>query len=158
MYTNIDNDLRLYAIKYWLQQHPNLIARDLLNELIIEALSIILEYNTFTFNGKDYIQIRGTAMGTKVAPTYVNLAMGYLENNLYETIEDRYGTTAKNTFTKNWKRYLDDCFIIWDERIDKIEYFLQILQNLHKNIKFTIEVIPPTSLSTILTRISSRNP
>ena len=140
MYTNIDNDLGLYAIKYWLQQHPNLITRDLPNELIIEALSIILKYNTFTFNSKDYIQIRGTAMGTKVAPTYVTLVMGYLENNLYQTIEDRYGTPAKNTFTKSWKRYLDDCFIIWDERIDKIENFLQILQNLHKNIKFTIEV------------------
>ena len=80
-------------------------------------------------------------MGTKVAPTYVTFIMGYLENNLYKTIEDRYATTAKNTFTKNWKRYLDDCFIIWDERVDKIENFLQILQkNLHKNMKFTIEV------------------
>ena len=140
MYTNIDNDLGLYAIKYWLQQHPNLITRDLPNELIIEALSIILKYNTFTFNSKDYIRIRGTAIGTKVAPTYVTLVMGYLENNLYQTIEDRYRTTGKDTFTKSWKRYLDDCFIIWDERIDKIENFLQILQNLHKNIKFTIEV------------------
>ena len=112
MHTNIGSDIGLYAIKYWLQQHPNLITRDLPNELIIEALSITLKYNTLTSNSKDYIQIRVTAMGTKVAPTYVTLVMGYLENNLYETIEDRYGTTAKNTFIKNWKRYLNDCFII----------------------------------------------
>ena len=79
-------------------------------------------------------------MGTKVAPTYVTLVMGYLENNLYDTIEDSYGTTARNKCTKNWKQDLDDCFIMWDERIDKIENFLQILQNLHKNIQFTIEV------------------
>ena len=39
-------------------------------------------------------------MGAKVAPTYITLVMGYLEKNLYETIENRYGTTAKNTFTK----------------------------------------------------------
>ena len=45
-----------------------------------------------------------------------------------------------NAFTKNWKQYLNDCFIIWDGRLDKIENFLEILQNLHKNIKFTIEV------------------
>ena len=128
------------CLKYWLQQHSYLLTGDLPNELIIDVLSIILEYNTFTFNSKDYIPIRGTAMGPKVAPTYVTLVMGYLENNLYETIEDRYGTTARNKCTKNWKRYLDDRFIMWDERIDKIEHFLQSLQNLHKNIKFTIEV------------------
>ena len=128
------------AINVWLQQHPNLLTRDLPNELIIEALSIILKYNTFTFNSKDYIRIRGTAIGTKVAPTYVTLVMGYLENNLYQTIEDRYRTTGKDTFTKSWKRYLDDCFIIWDERIDKIENFLQILQDLHKKDHYDTNV------------------
>ena len=74
-------------------------------------------------------------MGTEVAPTYVTLVLVYLGNNLYETIEDSYRTTARNKCTKNWKRYLDDCFIMWDERIDKIDTFLQILHNLHKNIK-----------------------
>ena len=59
-------------------------------------------------------------MGTKVAPTYVTLVMGYLENKLYNIIENKYGLNHKNKFVISWKRYLDDCFVIWDEGIDKI--------------------------------------
>ena len=33
----------------------------------------------------------------------------------------------------------NDCFIMWDERIDKIDNLFEILRNLHTNIKFTIE-------------------
>ena len=139
MYTNIDNDLGLIAIKYWLQQYPELIVRNLPSNFICEALTIILQYNTFIFNQVNYIQIRGTAMGTKVAPTYVTLVMGYLENKLYNIIENKYGLTHKNKFFTSWKRYLDDCFIIWDERIDKVDNLFEILQNLHTSIKFTIE-------------------
>ena len=42
-------------------------------------------------------------------------------------------------FVTSWKRYLDDCFMICDERIDNIDNLFEILQNLHTNIKFTIE-------------------
>ena len=78
-------------------------------------------------------------MGTKVAPTFVTLVMGYLENRLYNIVENKYGLIQKNKFVANWKKYLDDCFLIWDERIDKIDNLLDILQNLHMKIKFTIE-------------------
>ena len=98
MYTNIDNDLGLIAIKYWLQQYPELIVRNLPSDFICEALTIILQYNTFIFNQFNYIQIRGTAMGTKVAPTHVTLVVGYLENKLYNIIENKYGLDHKNKF------------------------------------------------------------
>ena len=78
-------------------------------------------------------------MGTNVAPTYVTLVMGYLENKLYNIIENKYGLDHKNKFVTSWKRYLDDCFIIWDERIDKIDSLFEILQNLYMNNKFIIE-------------------
>ena len=139
MYTNIDNDLGFIAIKYWLQQHPELIVRNLPSDFLCEALTIILQYSTFIFNQVNYIQIRGTAMGTKVAPTYVTLVMGYLENKLYNIIEKKYGLAHKNKFVTNWKRYLHDCCIIWDERIDKVENLFEILQSLHTNIKFSME-------------------
>ena len=82
-------------------------------------------------NQTNYIRIHGTATGTKVAPTYVTLAMGYLENKLYKIIENKYGLAHKNKFVTRW--------IIWDERIDTIDTLCKILQNLHTNIKFTIE-------------------
>ena len=49
MYTNIDNDLGLIAIKYWLQQYPELIVRNLPSDFICEALTIILQYNTHSY-------------------------------------------------------------------------------------------------------------
>ena len=81
----------------------------------------------------------GQLWATKVAPTYITLAMGNLENQLYNILENKYGLTHKNICITSWKRYLDDCFIIWNERIYKIDNLFEILQNLHTSIKFTIE-------------------
>ena len=51
---------------------------------IIKGTKIILNNNSFQFNNVNYIQTRGTAMGTKMAPTYVTLTLAYLEENLSE--------------------------------------------------------------------------
>ena len=42
------------------------------NTLII-LLEIVLKNNTFEFNNKCYIQLQGTAMGTRLAPAYANI-------------------------------------------------------------------------------------
>ena len=97
MYTNIDNELGKEAITYWVANHPNQL-RNISKEFIIKALAIVLECNEFTFDTKNYIQIRGTAMGTKVAPTYATLVMGFLEIKLYRQIEEKYGIDIKRQF------------------------------------------------------------
>jgi hypothetical protein len=43
--------------------------------------SIVLGKNYFEFNGKVYRQRQGTAMGTRVAPTYANLFMAQFEKS-----------------------------------------------------------------------------
>ena len=113
MYTNIDNQLGVEAITYWVSKDPNLLPRNISKDFIINSLKIVLEYNTFTFDTDYYIQVRGTAMGTKVAPTYATLVMGFIETRLYEQIEEKYGINIKNHFINKWWRYLDDCFLIW---------------------------------------------
>lgn len=40
-----------------------------------EMLSLILQENSFQFNGKDYLQTHGTAMGTKMAVAFANIFM-----------------------------------------------------------------------------------
>ena len=47
--------------------------------------------------------------------------MGFIESRLYEQIEEKYGINIKNHVINKWWRYLDDCFLIWDTRIDSIE-------------------------------------
>ena len=60
---------------------------------IIEGVDIILNNNSFQFNNINYIQRLGTAMGTKMAPTYATLTIVYLEENLCEIIGENTATT-----------------------------------------------------------------
>ena len=78
----------------------------------MEGIKTILENKTFMFDGCFYNQIRGTAMGTKFVPTYATLVLAYLEEKLYAHLEDVDKDLAEYV-TGNWKRFLDDCFIIW---------------------------------------------
>jgi hypothetical protein len=50
-----------------------------LTECLEEMLTLVLKNNNFTFDGNHYLQINGTAMGTKMAPSYANIFMGDLE-------------------------------------------------------------------------------
>ena len=43
-------------------------------------LSLILQENSFQFNGKDYLQTHGTAMGTKIAVAFANIYMAKIES------------------------------------------------------------------------------
>lgn len=62
------------------------------------------------FNDIIYKQKVGTAMGTKVASPYATLVLDYLEEKLFSNIQDYTVTFIR----KSWRRYLDNCFIIWD--------------------------------------------
>ena len=60
--------------------------------------------NNFTFNNKHYLQIHGTAMGTKMPPSFANLFLGLSEAN----------ALAKTPFKPHiWLRYIDNIFMIW---------------------------------------------
>ena len=104
----------------------------------MNSLKLILENNFFSFEDDIYLQVSGTAMGTKVAPTYASLVMGYLEEHLYSRIKDIFPTVADN-IKNSWLRYLDDCWIIWNKNYGDHKLFYEILNNLHQSIKFTSE-------------------
>ena len=42
-------------------------------------LRLILQENSFQFNGKDFLQTQGTAMGTKTAVSVANILMAKIE-------------------------------------------------------------------------------
>ena len=79
LYTNIEHNLGIEAITYWLNQYRHEVNQRFTNEFITDAIKIVLENNTFFFNDEFYLQTSGTAMGTKMAPTYANLVLAYLE-------------------------------------------------------------------------------
>ena len=47
-----------------------------------DMLGRILKENYFQFNGKNYLQIHGTAMGTKMAVSFTNLFMSVVETEI----------------------------------------------------------------------------
>ena len=82
--------------------------------------------NNFTFNNKHYLQKHGTAMGTKMAPSFANLFLAKFEHD-----------ALTNAPYLPRLRFLDDIFVIWTEDSDKLKVFVDYLNNLHPTIKFT---------------------
>jgi hypothetical protein len=40
----------------------------------------------------------------------------------------------------HWYRYVDDTFVVWTHGQEELHRFLQHLNTIHSNIKFTMEV------------------
>lgn len=138
LYTNIDHELGIKAIKYWINKLGNKIASRFTEDFICDAIRIVLENNTFHFDNKFYLQIKGTAMGTKMAPTYANLVLAYLEETLYENLRNTFGSDYSKYIESHFLRYLDDCFIVWPTKwnIDDLD---KELNHLHPSLHFTKE-------------------
>ena len=92
-------------------------------------MDIVLKNNIFEFNGNFYLQIQGTAMGTKMAPAYANL--GKLEIELKQ---------LGNPHILIWKRFIDDIFVVWTGSKTEFITYMNILNKVHKTIKFTYEL------------------
>ena len=140
LYTNIDHQLGKTAISFWLDKNTNKVHSRFRKNMILEATDIVLRNNTFHFNDQYFLQLVGTAMGTKMAPTYANLVLGYLETKLYDQMQEMHGLNFRLFLENNWKRYLDDCFIIWNDQHGNTEDFDKALNELHRKINFTKEI------------------
>ena len=84
----------------------------------------------FEFNGQHYLQVQGTAMGTKLAPAYANMFMGRLEK-LFMSVTIR---------PFSWLRFIDDIDMKWLHGRDNLDTFLQEANRLHSTTRFTAEV------------------
>lgn len=138
LYSNISHDLGYKAIKYWLNEyydHSNRIPA----KLILEGCKLILENNCFEFNNEYFVQTSGTAMGTKFAPSYATLVLGYLEQNLYNQIYQTFGKTTAEKIKNNYKRYLDDVFLIWDKQDGEVSTITNLMNDLDSKLSFTCD-------------------
>ena len=78
-------------------------------------------------------------MGTKFAPPYSCLSVGYLEETkLYVQLPYHFTAPICEIIIKWFLRYIDDGFILWPKG-SNIELFFQILNNLNTDVQFTIE-------------------
>ena len=79
-------------------------------------LSLIRKENSFQFNGKDYLQTHGTAIGTKMAVAFANIFMVNIEKEILRQ------STYKPLV---WKRFIDDVFSLWNITKDEVDDFIE---------------------------------
>ncbi|XP_071160966.1 uncharacterized protein [Mytilus edulis] len=128
LYTNIPHDDGIEACREVWNSRYTLRPP---TECLIQLLTLVLQCNNFTFNGEHFLQVNGTAMGTKMASSYANIFMGKLEqrilnSSLYQPL--------------SWFRFIDDIDMKWDNTKQELNLFIQHANDAHPSIKFTYEI------------------
>ena len=82
LYTNIPHNDGIEACREAWDQRA---VKEPPTECLVQLLTLVLKHNNFTFNGEHFLQINGTAMGTKMAPSYANIFMGKLEKLIIQS-------------------------------------------------------------------------
>ena len=100
------------------------------NTYLIKLLEKVLKCNNFDFNGDHYLQVGGTAMGTKVAPAYANTFMGWFEEKYVYNYHKQ---------PLLWKRFIDDIFLIWQYEETDLDEFVTYLNDSMQSIKFEMD-------------------
>uniref|UniRef100_A0A8C5WH29 Reverse transcriptase domain-containing protein n=1 Tax=Leptobrachium leishanense TaxID=445787 RepID=A0A8C5WH29_9ANUR len=131
LYNNIPHDQGIKACRYYLKKKYS----DDMTSYIIELLTYILTHNFFLFDGKYYLQKRGTAMGTSCAPNYANLFLALWEETMVFTDKTKKYTVN----VSKWFRYIDDIFLLWHSSEDLLKEWLNEL-NIN-NIGLTLTLI-----------------
>uniref|UniRef100_A0A803JSK4 Reverse transcriptase domain-containing protein n=1 Tax=Xenopus tropicalis TaxID=8364 RepID=A0A803JSK4_XENTR len=127
LYTSIKHDQGIAAISYYLGQDGNMELG--MKEFILQGIEFVLHHNYFWFNNKYFLQLCGTAMGTRFAPSYANLFMGYWER------EHLKGWEANLSL---WRRYIDDIIIVWRGTETDLKEFLNGLNSNDMNLEFDL--------------------
>ncbi|XP_063415986.1 uncharacterized protein LOC134697633 [Mytilus trossulus] len=127
LYTNIPKDEGIAACeKVWntrKDKHPQ-------TDCLVQLLKLVLENNNFIFNDKHFLQIDGTSMGTKMAPSFANIFMGDLEERILLSVPYK---------SLSWLRFIDDIDMKWNDTAEHLQDFLDHCNQFHHSIKFTSE-------------------
>jgi hypothetical protein len=100
LYTNIPHQEGIYALGEFMSQFTDAKTTTMLQDLT----KLILESNIFEFNGKLYIQLHGTAMGSKFAPSFACIYLNWLEQKFLPHAPIKPIV---------WRCYIDDIFAVF---------------------------------------------
>eukprot|EP00061_Rhincodon_typus_P003126 g19355.t1 len=97
LYTCILHVDGLKALRFFLSSRPN---QSLSTDTVIRLTKLILSLNNYSFNSTHFLQTEGTAMGTRMGPSYACFFVGYVEQPLFHC----YTGTIPHLFF----RYIDN--------------------------------------------------
>lgn len=105
---------------------------------LLSLLEIVLTENDFLFENKFYRQLRGTTMGSNMAPSYANTFMAALkENSIYPSNFFQHVIT--------WWHFIDDIFVIWTGSQGDLEDFFTFLNQIDVDIKLLLYDVKTTN-------------
>jgi hypothetical protein len=97
-------------------------------EFLVQLLTLVMKHSNFTFNGKHFLQINGTAMGTKLAHSYANIFMRKFEKLIIQSASYK---------PISWFRFIDDVHMKWIESEENLNPFFDHANYLHLTIIFS---------------------
>lgn len=127
LYTNIETEAGMRAVKECMKQYPDPKRPD---QFILKLLEINLTKNDFEFDSKFYLQIKGTAMGKKFAPSYANIFMASWERSALASFPLK---------PLCYFRFLDDIWGIWTHGVEDFIKFTEHLNTHQKSITIKYE-------------------
>ena len=126
LYTNIPHHEGIKVVSEVIKTHRGPAS----NTNILKMLNLVLKYNCFRFMDEHFLQINGTAMGTRVAPTYAIIYMNWFEETFVYTYQK---------CPRIWFRFIDDIWGVFKGSEYEMTQFITYLNNVHPSIKFTVE-------------------
>ena len=150
LYNNIPHEEGIQCMKEALNEREDQTIPTL---FLITLLTLTLTWNIFEFGLKTFIQLIGTAMGTRVAPTYANIFMMKID-----TMIQGIAREMNNKLISFYKRFIDDIFIIWHGTEEDLKEFMTKINKAHPTIKFTVSYnIADRSTTFLDTKVSIKN-
>ena len=125
LYPNISHNESLIALRKSLESRKD---KTISTDSLMDLSECVLKNNIFEHNLSFFKQLRGTAIGTKMAPPYAIIFMGDLEERILQNCSFK---------PLVWWRYIDDIFLLWQHGEEKLKEFLDILNRYYPSIKFT---------------------
>ena len=97
------------------------------------SMLLLCSQGIFMYKDILYRQVDGVAMGSPLGPTLANMFMAHLECKLLDE-----SNPTPDYFPVLYLCYIDDCFALF-ENVIYADSFLNVLNSLHSNLKFTVE-------------------
>lgn len=129
LYTVIPHNDGLIALKHFLNKRPVL---EPPTDTVLRLAELILTLNSFEFNSEFFKQRTGVAMGTKFGPSFANIFLGYLEEQMH--------TTYNGITPELYYRFIDDIFGITTMPLEDLNSWMDAMRSMHEAIEFTVEI------------------
>jgi len=128
LFTNVPVDGALKAIKRVINTLDEA-SLPLPKAQYLDLVALCMTFGCFSFNGKEYVQHSGLAMGSPLSPVAACLYMEVLEDEQFKQI---MGSGSI------WMRYVDDVLVVIPKDTD-LDEKLTMLNAVNENVQFTIE-------------------